>query len=104
MKASKLSGGHDLPLPKRFSHEPERFVHLEDGSTGNRDRCRRSQDRAIAVSLGRRGLNRDRVRFAQVDARFDAMLGVLEPRFARVDSRFDSLEARLESHLDRHAS
>lgn len=43
-------------------------------------------------------------RFAQVDARFDALLGVIETRFARVDSRFDNLDARLQSHLDRHAS
>ena len=49
--------------------------------------------------------------FYNVDARFDALIGVMETRFAQVDarfahmdSRFDGLEARLQWHLDRHAS
>lgn len=39
-----------------------------------------------------------------MDARFDALLGVMEERFDRVDARFDALQARLDAHLDRHAS
>jgi hypothetical protein len=46
-----------------------------------------------------------------MDARFDALLGVVETRFDRVesrfdrvDARFDALDARINTHLDRHAS
>jgi hypothetical protein len=45
-----------------------------------------------------------------MDARFDALLGVMEggfdrveSRFDRVDARFDALEARIDTHLGRHA-
>jgi len=48
---------------------------------------------------------------SRMDARFDAILDVMEGRFARVDARFDAVDARLDAlnaridaHLDRHAS
>lgn len=32
------------------------------------------------------------------------LLGVMKERFDRVDACFDTLQARLDAHLDRHAS
>jgi hypothetical protein len=38
-----------------------------------------------------------------VDARFDALIALMDGRFDRMDERFDALAAGLDAHLDRHA-
>lgn len=42
--------------------------------------------------------------FARVDARFDTGFARIDARFDAMEARFDGLGARLDTHLDQHAT